>query len=164
MEYLAGEKVLHRDLAARNCMYVEIIITSVYVRTCLCVPSLYFFYSRIDMNMIIKVSDFGLAVNTGDRSYYHLSNNQNNKLPVRWMAPESLSTQIFSEKSDVVSVHSTVINYITAKFELTYYIMYKLHRLHHNNATQAKQSFSLSVVIVSTKIDRFKFIGICVCY
>ena len=56
------------------------------------------------MNMIIKVADFGLAVNTGDKSYYRLSSNTNIKLPVMWMAPESLSTQIFSEKSDTVSV------------------------------------------------------------
>ena len=64
----------------------------------------YFVY-RIDMNMLIKVADFGLAVNIEDKNYYRLSTNTNIKLPVMWMAPESLSTQVFSEKSDVVSLN-----------------------------------------------------------
>ena len=57
---------------------------------------------RIDMNMIIKVSDFGLSVNMGDKEYYRLSGDMEIKLPFRWMAPETFSDYIFSEKSDVV--------------------------------------------------------------
>ena len=60
------------------------------------------------MNMVIKISDFGLAVNTGDKSYYRISSETNIKLPVMWMAPESLSTQTFSEKSDIVSVFTKI--------------------------------------------------------
>ena len=53
--------------------------------------------------MVIKVADFGLVVNTGDKDYYRLSSNDMDiKLPVMWMAPESLSTRVFSEKSDIV--------------------------------------------------------------
>ena len=55
------------------------------------------------MNMVIKVADFGLAVNTGDKDYYRLTTNMGVKLPVMWMAPESLSNRVFSEMSDVVS-------------------------------------------------------------
>ena len=55
------------------------------------------------MSTVIKVADFGLAVNTGDKDYYRLSTNMGVKLPVMWMAPESLSNCVFSETSDVVS-------------------------------------------------------------
>ena len=55
------------------------------------------------MNMIIKVADFGLSVNTGTKEYYRLTGDMGIKLPIMWMAPESLSDYIFSEKSDVVS-------------------------------------------------------------
>ena len=55
------------------------------------------------MNMIIKVADFGLSVNTGAKEYYRLAGDMGTKLPIKWMAPESLSDYMFSEKSDVVS-------------------------------------------------------------
>ena len=55
------------------------------------------------MNMIIKVADFGLSVNTGTKEYCRLTGDMGTKLPVMWMAPESLSDYVFSEKSDVVS-------------------------------------------------------------
>ena len=54
------------------------------------------------MNMIIKVADFGLSVSTGTKEYYRLTSDMGIKLPVTWMAPESLSDYIFSEMSDVV--------------------------------------------------------------
>ena len=56
------------------------------------------------MNKVIKVADFGLAVNTGAKEYYRLTNQTDIKLPLMWMAPESLSDYIFSEMSDVVSL------------------------------------------------------------
>ena len=57
---------------------------------------------RIDLHMVIKVADFGLSVNMGAKNYYRLTD-MRVKLPVMWMAPESLSNYVFSEKSDVVS-------------------------------------------------------------
>ena len=60
------------------------------------------------MNMVIKVADFGLSVNTKDKEYYRLaSGDMGIKLPFRWMAPETFSDYVFSEKSDVV--RSTII-------------------------------------------------------
>ena len=57
---------------------------------------------RIDLNMVIKVADFGLSVSTGAKEYYRLTGDMGIKLPVMWMAPESLSDHVFSEMSDVM--------------------------------------------------------------
>ena len=61
--------------------------------------------------MVIKVADFGLSVNVGAKNYYRLTD-MRVKLPVMWMAPESLSSYVFSEKSDIVSnlLASRIIN------------------------------------------------------
>ena len=96
MEYLTNEKVVHRDLAARNCMYGLHKFSATHYR--------YYSYTcRIDINMIIKIADFGLSVNIGTKEYYRLTKHMDIKLPVKWMAPESLADYMFSEMSDVVS-------------------------------------------------------------
>ena len=106
MEYLANEKVVHRDLAARNCMYT-------YMLYLLPIIKMYNYYDsyayRIDINMIIKIADFGLSVDISAKEYYRLTkHNMDVKLPVKWMAPESLADYMFSEMSDVVKL----FNYI----------------------------------------------------
>ena len=53
--------------------------------------------------MIIKIADFGLSLNIGDKDYYRLTEFVDVKLPLKWMALESLSDYLFSEMSDVVS-------------------------------------------------------------
>ena len=59
------------------------------------------------MKGIIKVGDFGLAEDVYMRNYFRQSSQDINiKLPLKWMAPESIKLGVFSEKSDVVSVHT----------------------------------------------------------
>jgi serine/threonine protein kinase len=52
---------------------------------------------------MIKVADFGLA-ETMDSSKEYFRQDQDNaiKLPIKWLAPESIHDKVFSEQSDVV--------------------------------------------------------------
>ncbi|XP_003383610.2 PREDICTED: tyrosine-protein kinase receptor UFO-like isoform X2 [Amphimedon queenslandica] len=79
MCYLASHNFIHRDLASRNCM--------------------------IDDHGIIKVADFGLTEEVYANNYFKQlkDNNASVKLPIKWMALESLHDGLFSEKSDVWS-------------------------------------------------------------
>ncbi|XP_067683661.1 hepatocyte growth factor receptor-like [Haliotis asinina] len=76
MNYLSSLKLVHRDLAARNCM--------------------------LDDNLHVKVADFGLCRDIYEKGYYSSDNKK--KLPIRWMAPESMERGSYSSKSDVWSL------------------------------------------------------------
>lgn len=59
---------------------------------------------RLDETFTVKVADFGMARDIYDKEYYSIQDHKRVKLPVKWMAIESLQTQKFTTKSDVVSV------------------------------------------------------------
>ena len=71
----------------------------------ICVESLIPLF-RIDQNLVIKVADFGLSEDIYSRNYFrqgHLGEEGSTvKLPIRWMALESLLDHVFTEKTDVV--------------------------------------------------------------
>ncbi|KMQ87191.1 proto-oncogene tyrosine-protein kinase ros [Lasius niger] len=75
--YLEKLHFVHRDLACRNCLIS----------------------SRNRENRIVKISDFGLTRDIYKNDYYRMKGE--GKVPVRWMAPESLIDRKFTSQSDV---------------------------------------------------------------
>ena len=68
---------------------------------------------RIDQSFVIKVADFGLSEDVYARNYFRQGRQGEDgeapvKLPLRWMAMESLNDGVFSEKTDVVNSSLTV--------------------------------------------------------
>ena len=58
---------------------------------------------RMDAGMVIKVADFGLSESMDTtKEYFRQSQDDAVKLPIKWMAPESINDGIFSERTDVV--------------------------------------------------------------
>ncbi|XP_069825968.1 receptor-type tyrosine-protein kinase FLT3 isoform X2 [Dendropsophus ebraccatus] len=75
MEFLESKLCIHRDLAARNIL--------------------------INSGKVAKICDFGLARDIVNDSNYVVKGNA--RLPVKWMAPESIFDAIYTIKSDVWS-------------------------------------------------------------
>ena len=59
-------------------------------------------FTRIDHKGVIKVADFGLSKSTYEKMYFRQDKNEGVKLPIKWMALESLEDAVFTEKTDVV--------------------------------------------------------------
>lgn len=62
-------------------------------------------FPRLDESFTVKVADFGMARDVYDKEYYSIQDSKKAKLPVKWMALESLQTQKFTTKSDVVCLN-----------------------------------------------------------
>lgn len=73
MSYLEEHNFIHRDLAARNCL--------------------------VDTGMVVKVADFGLSRLLKLEDSYTAQAGA--KFPIKWTAPESLSYNKFTTRSDV---------------------------------------------------------------
>ena len=59
---------------------------------------------RIDISGVIKVADFGLSEDIYSKNYFRQGKEDAEvRLPIKWMALESLQDGVFSEKTDVVS-------------------------------------------------------------
>ena len=63
------------------------------------------FQQRIDQHGVIKVADFGLTEDMYGTKYYRRNSEARSeeKVPIRWMAPESIERDIYNESTDVVS-------------------------------------------------------------
>lgn len=73
MTYLTDNKLVHRDLAARNVLLAE--------------------------GKVCKVSDFGLTRDVYEDDAY--LKRSKDRVPVKWMAPESLADHVYTNRSDV---------------------------------------------------------------
>lgn len=73
-------------------------------------PHLNLVSHRLDETLTVKVADFGLARDVFGKEYYSIRQHRHAKLPVKWMALESLQTQKFTTKSDVVGMTPPPLN------------------------------------------------------
>ncbi|KAJ3611476.1 hypothetical protein NHX12_021491 [Muraenolepis orangiensis] len=73
MEFLSSRNCIHRDLAARNVLVTK--------------------------DRLVKIGDFGLARDINNDSNYVVRGNV--RLPVKWMAPESIFQGMYTMKSDI---------------------------------------------------------------
>jgi serine/threonine protein kinase len=90
MSYLAMQMFVHCDLAARNCMIDGL------------------------ANGVIKVADFGLAEDMYGTNYYRRGRSEGGeRVPIRWMAPESIEMNIYNESTDVWSYGVTCWEVLT---------------------------------------------------
>ena len=65
-------------------------------------------FCRIDGNGVIKVADFGLTEDMYGTNYFRRKKSltgSEEKVPIRWMAPESIENNIYDEFTDVVSLN-----------------------------------------------------------
>ena len=57
---------------------------------------------------MIKVADFGLTEDMYLRNYFRHDKSEGGneeKVPIRWMAPESIENDVYDERTDVVCIY-----------------------------------------------------------
>ena len=52
---------------------------------------------------MVKVADFGLSKHLSESTYVSSEEGKKRKMPIKWMAIESLEEMVFTVKTDVVS-------------------------------------------------------------
>ena len=67
---------------------------------------------RIDESWIIKVADFGLTKSVYEKRYFRQDKDESVKLPIKWLAVESIDDCIFTEKTDVVNGSYNVFKHV----------------------------------------------------
>ena len=70
-------------------------------------------YHRIDEHGNIKVADFGLSKDVSGNIYFRQEMSSGVKLPLKWMAIESIEDGIFTEKTDIVREINICITILT---------------------------------------------------
>ena len=86
-------------------LIVALAVPLMYCVNMLLIMLVYFLpLCRLDENSVIKVGDFGLSEDIYSQNYYRQNFKSCVKLPIKWMALESLQNGIFTEKTDVVSM------------------------------------------------------------
>ena len=60
---------------------------------------------------MIKVADFGLTEDMYGTNYFRREGGSEEKVPIRWMAPESIEEDIYTEATDVVRSDNTHHDY-----------------------------------------------------
>ena len=58
---------------------------------------------RLDFDSVIKVADFGLTEEIYAQNYFRQGQESTMRFPIKWMAPESLRDNLFTEATDVVT-------------------------------------------------------------
>ena len=80
------------------------------------------YYYRIDRDGRIKVTDFGLTEDMYGTNYYRqekVAGENEERLPIRWMAPESIENNLYNESTDVVSLQpGNSVQFIVFIFQL----------------------------------------------
>lgn len=65
-----------------------------------CLPKVHLFEQvLVSDDYVLKIADFGLARDIQESEYYR--KNTSGRLPIKWMAPESLRDKFYDTQSDV---------------------------------------------------------------